>query len=310
MKITDGIRNALGRLAGSHDGPKTTATTIEATQINPMKQRVDSAFGQLMQEVEELGSDHPTIEEKAEYGWITGVRFLLPVVLFLSFGYEDGLFMTGFRYLSLEPFIVIMYTIGYSLEALRVALVFSMSFSQSEQRPRARRSQLIFWVVRSLGCGIAQLAAAVVIQALGADSAVTGNNVVAHGASLILARIPFLVYVAIAIRVGLCAVADLACSGFLHKKKETMEQKVSKVTTKASNFQTLLQAHNNAQTMIDNAEYFRQIVADERLELSDLRQNQKQLFAMVFQAGMSQFNIQIGNPTSQTPQLPAGNEEE
>jgi hypothetical protein len=310
MKIVDSIRNALGRLGGQKDGKTATSVTIEEVQISPIKQQLEAGFGRLMQEVEDLSTKRLSPEEHAEYGWITGVRFLLPVVLFLSFGYEDGLFMTGFRYLSTEPFVLIMYVIGYSLEALRVALVFSMSFSKQEERKRAYRHQLIFWMVMSLGCGIAQLASAIVIQALGADSAITGNNAVAQGASKILTSIPWLVYLAIAVRVGLCAIADLACSGFLHKRKETVEQKVNQITTKATNFQTLLQAHNNAQTMIDNAEHFRQIVADERLELGDLRRSQKELFEMVFQAGMRKFSMQIGSEPTTTPQLPSGNEEE
>lgn len=306
-KIIDRLRNALGRF-----NPKATVPVASSpVPIGSLKERLDARFEAMMKEVDELSSSTSTLEEHAEYGWIVGVRLLLPIVFFIGFGYEDGLFMTGFRYLSLEPFVLLMYTIGYGLEGLRVAMVYSMNFSKSEGRTKAYYQQFAFWVVMSLGCGIAQLASALVIQALGSDQAIVGNNAVAQGASIIMARIPFLVYIAIAIRVGLCAIADWACSGYLHKKKQTVEQKVAVITTKATNLQTVIQAHINAQTMTDNAQRFQDIIADERAELKQLRTSQKTLFDMVFQAGMSKFRTQIEEvEASQPPLLNEGRNQE
>lgn len=306
-KIVDRLRDALGR---TH--PKTAVpTSSPQVPIGSLKERLDARFEEMMQEVDELSHSTSTLEEHAEYGWIVGIRLLLPIVFFIGFGYEDGLFMTGFRYLSLEPFVLLMYTIGYGLEGLRVAMVYSMNFSKSEGRQKAYSQQFTFWVVMSLGTGIAQLASALVIQALGSDQAIVGNNAVAQGASIIMAHIPFLVYVAIAIRVALCAIADWACSGYLHKKKQTVEQKVAVITTKATNLQTVIQAHINAQTMTDNAQRFQDIIADERAELKQLRGSQKTLFDMVFQAGMSKFRTQIEEvEASQPPLLNEGRNQE
>jgi hypothetical protein len=304
--IVNKIRTALG-----FRNDATTATNATSRQpIGTLKERLDARFEAMMQEVDELSKSNSTLEEHAEYGWIIGVRFLLPIVFFIGFGYEDGLFMTGFRYLSPEPFILLMYTIGYGLEGLRVAMVYSMNFSKSEGRAKAYRHQFLFWIVMSLGCGVAQLASALVIQALGSDQAIVGNNAVAHGASEIMARIPYLVYIAIGIRVGLCAIADWACSGYLHKKKETVEQKVAMITTKATNLQAVVQAHINAQTMGDNAQHFQEVIADERAELKQLRGNQKKLSDMVFEAGMHKFRTQIEIEADQTPLLGSSNEEE
>ncbi|HLI89239.1 MAG TPA: ABC transporter permease [Ktedonobacteraceae bacterium] len=305
------IRTAIGRRRGAQDESAMTTSITTSQPIGSLKERLDARFEAMMREVDELSNSTPTIEEQAEYGWIVGVRFLLPLVFFLAFGYEDGLFMTGFRYLDLEPFVLIMYVIGYGLEGLRTAMVYSMNFSKTEGRKQAYRHQFIFWVVMSLGCGIAQLASALVIQALGADQAVVGNNAVAHGASVIMAHIPFLVYVAIAVRVGLCAIADWACSGHLHKRKETVEQKVAMITTKATNLQTVIQAQINAQTMTDNARHYQEIIADERSELKELRKNQKKLSDMVFRAGMQRFRAEVEEEAPHTPLLgPRQDEEE
>src|SRR6266851_1531631 len=151
-----------------------------------LRERMEQRFEQLMQEVDDLSNSKPTVEEHAEYGWIVMIRFALPVLFFILFGYEDGLFMTGFQYLSWVPFIILMYGIGYGLEGLRVAMVYSMGFSKTEGRKRAWKQQFAFWIIMSLGCGIAQLASALVIQALGTDANVTGNSAVAQGASTIM----------------------------------------------------------------------------------------------------------------------------
>lgn len=288
-KILDRIRNALGREHSVQ--PKESTSPLGAQ--GSLRDRLDARFETMMQEVDELSNNQSTVEEKAEYGWIVGVRWLLPILFFVGFGYEDGLFMTGFRYLSPAPFILLMYGIGYGLEGLRVAMVYSMGFSKTESRHKAYRQQFLFWVIMSIGCGIAQLASALVIQALGADRAIVGNNAVALGASLLLARIPWLVYAAVAIRVGLCAIADWACSGYLYRKKPTVEQKVGLIMTKATNLQSVLQAQMNADAMTDNAQHFQEIKADERSELRTLRAHQKRLFEMVFQAGLKQFGGEV-----------------
>lgn len=305
-KIGDRLRNALGRITQG----KAVPATHSHAPVGSLKERLEARFEEMMREVDELSNSTPTIEEKAEYGWIVGVRFLLPIVFFIGFGYEDGLFMTGFHYLSWEPFILLMYTIGYGLEGLRVAMVYSMSFSKAESRQKAYWHQFTFWVIMSIGCGIAQLASALVIQALGSDQTVVGHNAVAQGASVIMARFPSLVYVAIGIRVALCAIADWACSGYLHKKKQTVEQKVAMITTKATNLQTVIQAHINAQTMTDNARHFQEIIADERSELKELRGNQKMLSDMVFRAGMGKLRTQIEAEAAPTPLLEGGSQEE
>src|SRR5689334_21350615 len=193
----------------------------------------------MMQEVDELSNEKYSAEEHMEYGFISLVRAGLPIVFFLAFGYEDGLFMTGFRDFTLVTSIVIMYVIGYGLEGLRTSLVYSMNFSRTEGRMRAFRQQFTFWVIMSIGCGFAQLASALVIQALGGDKAIPGESAIATGAKSIMATMPWLIYVAIGLRVALCAVADWACSGFLHKKRKTVEQKVAEITTRASNLGTI-----------------------------------------------------------------------
>lgn len=304
-KMLDRLRNSIGRTK-----PQTSATVTHTSSIphGSLKERLDAHFEEMMREVDELSNTSPTLEEKAEYGWIVGIRWLLPIVFFIGFGYEDGLFMTGFRYLSWEPFILLMYTIGYGLEGLRVAMVYSMSFSKAESRHKAYRHQFTFWVIMSIGCGIAQLASALVIQALGSDRAIVGNNAVALGASALLTRIPFLVYVAIGIRVGLCAIADWACSGYLYKKRPTVEQKVNLIVTKATNLQTVIQAQINAESMTDNARHFQEMIEDERAEVKELRGNQKLLFDMVFRSGMNRFRNQIEIEAEQTPLL--GNTED
>lgn len=306
-KMLDRLRNAIGRKQAPSPASQMNAASLPAGSL---KERLDARFEEMMREVDELSNSTPTIEERAEYGWIVLVRWLLPIVFFIGFGYEDGLFMTGFRYLSWEPFILLMYTIGYGLEGLRVAMVYSMSFSKAESRKTAYRHQFTFWVIMSIGCGIAQLASALVIQALGSDRAIVGNNAIALGASELMAHIPFLVYIAIAIRVGLCAIADWACSGYLYKKKPTVEQKVNLIMTKATNLQTVIQAQINAQTMSDNAQHFQNMIADERGELKELRGSQKQLYDLVFRAGMSKFRSQIEIEAQQTPMLESTDEED
>lgn len=309
-KSSGKIRNAIGRVFGF--GGDSTETKKVEVQIpaGDLKERMEARFEAMMQEVDELSNENLTVEEKAEYGWIAGIRMVLPVIFFLTFGYEDGLFMTGFRYLSLEPFILMMYVIGYGLEGLRVAMVYSMNFSKSAGLKKAYRNQFTFWVIMSIGCGVAQLASALVIQALGADTALVGNNAVTLGAKAIMDHIPFLVYIAIGIRVGLCAVADWACAGHLHKKRETVEQKVTKITTRASNLQTIMQAHLNAQAMIDSAKHYQEMIADERADLKELRSRQKELSDMAFNAGMKHMRTHIEIEGSSTPLLEQGDEEE
>ncbi len=295
-KSSGKIRNAIGRVLGftSPTTPIATSNTINIDiPATSLKERMEARFEAMMQEVDELSQEQPGVEEKAEYGWIVGIRMLLPIVFFLAFGYEDGLFMTGFRDLSLEPFILIMYVIGYGLEGLRVAMVYSMNFSKGGGLTKNYRSQFTFWVVMSIGCGIAQLASALVIQALGSNAALNGNSLVADGARVIMDKIPFLIYVAIAIRVGLCAIADWACAGHLHKRKETVEQKVVKITTRANNLQTIMQAHLNAQTMIDNSRHYQEMIADERADLKELRTRQKQLSDKAFDAGMRHMGVHV-----------------
>lgn len=275
---------------------------------NSLAERLAARFEDMMQEVDALSSTKYSVEEHAEYLWIVLVRFLLPIVFFLGFGYEDGLFMTGFRYFSWEPFILLMYAIGYGLEALRVAMVYSMHFSKGEGRTRAFRSQLLIWLVMSVGCGVAQLASALVIQALGGDKALTGDNALAQGAKAIMASIPWLIFLAIGIRVGLCAVADWACSGFLHKKKATVEQKVAQITTRANNLVTVVQSQINAESMIDNAKQFQEMVKGQRDELKQLREQQRSVFDVVFNAGMQQITRITELPNR--PQLPEGTSDE
>jgi hypothetical protein len=200
-----------------------------------------------------------------------------------------------------------MYGIGYGLEGLRVAMVYSMGFSKAEGRKKAWKQQFIFWIVMSLGCGVAQLASALVIQALGSDASVTGGNAVARGASVIMGRIPSLIYFAIGIRVGLCAVADWACSGFLHKRKQTIEQKVAGIMNRAENFSTMLQSQNTAQTIINNAQHYEEVIADERSELKGLRVQQKKLTDLAFNAGMRQIRRIV---EEERPGLPAPDEDE
>lgn len=284
-------RERLGKLwrrnTSQPKDDKPALTTVSGKPLT-LKERMEQRFEQLMQEVDDLTNERPTLEEHAEYGWIVAIRFLLPLLFFALFGYEDGLFMTGFQYFTWVPFIMLMYGIGYGLEGLRVAMVYSMGFSKAAGRKRAWKQQFIFWIVMSLGCGVAQLASALVIQALGADANVTGDSAVAHGASMIMARIPSLIYIAIGIRVALCAVADWACSGFLHKRKPTIEQKVSGIMNRAENFSTLLQSQNTAQTIISNAQHYEEVIADERADLKALRSQQKQLTDMAFRAGMKE----------------------
>jgi hypothetical protein len=283
------------KLWGQHTPASTSVAPVVPKDENGMPvpngslaERLEARFEDMMREVDALSNESYSVEEHAEYGWIVLVRFLLPIVFFIGFGYEDGLFMTGFRYLSWEPFILLMYAIGYGLEALRVAMVYSMNFSRTEGRKKAFRWQLVFWLVMSAGCGVAQLASALVIQALGGDKALTGNNAVAQGAHAILVTIPWLVFVAIGIRVGLCAIADVACSGFLHKKKQTVEQKVAQITNRASNLVTIVQTNITAQSMVDNAQQFQSMIRDQRQEVQALHTQQQQVFDTVFQVGMKQ----------------------
>ncbi len=302
--FVNAIGSALNRFTGKRDLPPPTSAPVpknaqptrgtDGTHHLPeremtLAERLDARFEVMMSEVDALSNNNDTVEEKAEYSWIVLVRMLLPVVFFIGFGYEDGLFMTGFRYVSWEPFVLLMYAIGYGLEGLRVAMVYSMSFSKTQGLKKQYKYQFVIWLVMSLGCGFAQLASALVIQALGSDKALVGNNALAEGAKSIMATIPYLVYIAIGIRVVLCAVADWACSGFLHKKKETVEQKVAMITTKATNLQTVIQAHINAQTIRDNAQHYQAMIEGERVELNTLRGQQKMLTDMVFNAGMQKF---------------------
>ncbi|GCE18684.1 ABC transporter permease [Dictyobacter kobayashii] len=291
--------------------PITVQASVPSAPDSPapprsLQERLDARFEDMMNEVDELNNDAYSLEEHAEYTFLSVVRFVLPFIFFLAFGYEDGLFMTGFREFSFVSFVLIMYVIGYGLEGLRTSLVYSMSFSRTEQRRRAFKQQMIFWIIMSVGCGIAQLASALVIQALGSDKAVVGNDAIALGAQVIMGKLPWIVYLAIGVRVALCAVADCVCSGFLHKKRETIEQKVAKITTRASNLGTVVQANLNAQSMIDNAQQFQQMIASQTAELKELRNQQKTVFDVVFKAGMNQVN-RITEVTS-TPELPPPDE--
>ncbi len=292
--------------------PHNAPATLPPNQVQSLtlKERMEQRFEQLMQEVDDLSNNKPTVEEHAEYGWIVMIRFSLPLLFFTLFGYEDGLFMTGFQYFSWEPFIMLMYGIGYGLEGLRTAMVYSMGFSKAEGRKRAWKQQFVFWIVMSLGCGVAQLASALVIQALGADASVTGHSALAHGANVIMARIPSLVYIAIGIRVALCAVADWACSGFLHKRKQTVEQKVAGIMTRAENFSTLLQSQNTAQTIVGNAQHYEEVIADERADLKALRAQQKKLTDLAFSAGMRQIRQIVEEERRDIPQLESPDEDE
>lgn len=284
-KISKPRANAQPALAPSSAPAPPDASPARRTSLS---ERLEARFEDMMQEIDELSQEQHTLEDHAEYGWIVLVRIALPFVFFLGFGYEDGLFMTGFRYLSWEPFILLMYVIGYGLEGLRVAMVYSMNFSKGQGRTREYRAQFVIWLVMSLGCGVAQLASALVIQALGADKNLTDNNALAQGAHVILSAIPWLVYLAIGIRVGLCGIADWACSGHLFKRKQTAEQKVAEITKRAENVITVVQAQLNAQSMVDNARQFQQMVSGQRQELEELRTQQKTVFDVVFGAGMRQ----------------------
>ncbi len=288
-------RDLLGQVSSATSAatPAPTSPKDEDGKSVPdgsLSQRLEARFEDMMREVDELSNESYGVEERIEYWWIGLVRFLLPIVFFIGFGYEDGLFMTGFRYFSWEPFILLMYAIGYGLEGLRVAMVYSMNFSRTEGRKKAFRWQLLFWLIMSAGCGVAQLASAMVIQALGGDKALTGSNAVAQGAHAILVTIPWLVYLAIGIRVGLCAIADVACSGFLHKKKQTVEQKVAQITNRASHLVTIVQTNITAQSMIDNAQQFQHLIADQRKEVQSLHEQQQRVYDRVFQMGMHQVN--------------------
>lgn len=288
--------------AGGPAGPAPKDERGRDVPQRTLAERLEARFEDMMREVDELSDNKYSVEEHAEYGWIVLVRLFLPLIFFIGFGYEDGLFMTGFRTFSFEAFIFMMYAIGYGLEGLRVAMVYSMNFSRSEGRQRAFRNQLIIWIIMSVGCGVAQLASALVIQALGGDKALTGDNALAQGAKSIMATIPWLIYLAIGIRVALCAVADWACSGFLHKKKETVEQKVAKITTRANNLVTVVQSQINAESMIDNAKQFQQMVKGQREELEQLRDQQRSVFNIVFDAGMRHINRVTEYPN--TPDQP------
>ncbi len=267
-----------------------------------LKDRLEARFEDMMREVDELGSDHYSAEERAEYGFISLVRLLLPFVFFLAFGYEDGLFMTGFRdFTFLVSSVVVMYVIGYGLEALRTSLVYSMSFSRAEGRARSFRQQFIFWVIMSLGCGVAQLASALVIQALGGDKAIAGDTALAEGAKVIMGGMPWLIYVAVGLRVGLCAIADWTCSGFLHRKRKTVEQKVTEITTRAANVGTLVQANLNAEAMIDNARQFQEMVKEQRTELKALREQQQTVYDLVLEAGKRQMHRITEVPNAELP---------
>jgi hypothetical protein len=286
--------------------PPDPAPSLSAPDQRSFKERLDARFEDMMQEVDELSNERYSPEEHMEYGFISFVRAGLPIVFFLAFGYEDGLFMTGFRDFTLVTSIIIMYVIGYGLEGLRTSLVYSMSFSRTEGRQRAFRQQFIFWIVMSVGCGVAQLASALVIQALGGDQSIPGESAIAVGAKTIMATMPWLIYVAIGLRVALCAVADWACSGFLHKKRKTVEQKVTEITTRASNLGTIVQANLNAQSMIDNARQFQDMVRDQNVELKELRGQQKTVFDTVFRAGMQQVNRIVEMPN--LPEIPGPDE--
>src|SRR5438105_7852890 len=113
---TTGFRNWVGaqiqRLTGQDPSPVSSAPTPTRIQ-GSFKERLDARFEDMMQEVDELSNEKYSPEENMEYGFISLVRAGLPIVFFLAFGYEDGLFMTGFRDFTLVTSIVIMYVIGY-----------------------------------------------------------------------------------------------------------------------------------------------------------------------------------------------------
>jgi hypothetical protein len=254
-----------------------------------LKGRLQQRFEMMMQEVDKLSSENYSAEEHVEYGFISLVRFALPFVFFLAFGYEDGLFMTGFRDFTLRvSSVIVMYVIGYALEALRTSLVYSMSFSRAEGRMRAFRQQFAFWIVLSLGCGVAQLASALVIQALGSDKAIVGDTALAEGAKVIMGRMPWLIYLAVGIRVVLCAIADWTCAGFLHRKRKTVEQKVAEITTRAANVGTLVQASINSDMMLDNAQQYQEMVRGNAEELKAIREQQQTIYNFVLEAGKRQ----------------------
>jgi hypothetical protein len=290
--FTNWVGKAKGlwnRFSGVWSGPK-ASPKMDPPPRNDLspEERLNARFERLMDDVDNLSHAPLTVEERGEYLWIVLIRVLVPIVFFCAFGYEDGMFMTGFRYFTwAEPFIVIMFVIGYCLEGIRVAMVFSMIFSKSTPgASSAYWKQFTVWVVMSLGCGVAQLAAAIVIQALGGDGSVTGGSAVASAAHTIMARIPFLIYAAILIRVVLCALADWACSSFLHKRTETVEQRVATIELRGTNFQKVIQANVNADTIRDNARHYQEVVKGERDEIKGMRERQTKLFEIVYQAGM------------------------
>ncbi len=293
-KTAGKIRGAIGRFFGrSKTGASVSSSSSRPLHQGTFQERLEQRFDVMMDEVEQLSTNNETAEEKMQYGWIALVGMLLPIVFCIGLGYEDGLFMTGFHNFSLDPIILMMYVFGYGLEALRVAMVFSMARSRSEKRFKDYKYQFWFWLSLSLGCGIAQLAAAIVIQAIGADKVSTSDAGFTAGAKTILATLPELVYVAIGVRVILCAIADWACSGYLYKKKETIEQRVAVIQAKATNFQSIIQANINAQQLRDSAQYFTEVVEGERDEIRQLRAQQKQLSDMVFEVGMRKFRTEI-----------------
>ena len=314
------IRKAIGHLGHwmESGGKQPPSSADQALPISPplpghkltFEERLAQRFDSMMDEVEALSSSNETSEEKMQYAWIATVGMILPIAFCIGLGYEDGLFMTGFHQLLLDPIIVMAYVFGYGLEALRVGMVFSMARSKAEQMQRAYRHQFLFWLCLSLGCGIAQLASALVIQALGADKATSADSGLTAGAKSILMTMPYLVYISIAVRVVLCAIADWACSGYLYKKKQTIEQKVALITTKASNFQTIIQANINAQSMRDNAHHYQEIIEGERVEIKQLRDQQSKLSDMVFEAGMRQFRRVVEIEGEAVPLLEENSDDE
>lgn len=314
------IRHAIGRVGQwmGGDGKHTTsphqpapvASSPPIQNTLSFEERLAQRFDTMMNEVEALSSSNETSEEKMQYAWIATVGMLLPIAFCIGLGYEDGLFMTGFHQLLLDPIIIMAYIFGYGLEALRVGMVFSMARSKAEQMQRAYRHQFLFWLCLSVGCGIAQLASALVIQALGADKATASDSSLTAGAKSILMTMPYLVYISIAVRVVLCAIADWACSGYLYKKKQTIEQKVALITTKATNFQTIIQANINAQSMRDNAHHYQEVIEGERVEIKQLRDQQSKLSDMVFEAGMRQFRRVVEIEGEAVPLLEGNTEDE
>src|SRR5690348_13086443 len=120
---TNGFRNWVGQQGARWKSlwtqqtqqvvPTPGAQANSAGQPLTLRERMEQRFEQLMQEVDDLSTNKQTVEEHAEYGWIVMIRFALPILFFLLFGYEDGLFMTGFQDFSWAGFIVLMYGIGY-----------------------------------------------------------------------------------------------------------------------------------------------------------------------------------------------------